>query len=55
MQIFGVSNATEVDSNLTDLPELENDDSARLRGFIQFLNNRKSHTVPIKVTLVNTH
>jgi len=48
-QIFGVSNATEVDSNLTDLPELENDDSARLRGFIQFLNNRKSHTVPIKM------
>ena len=48
-KIFGVSKVTEVDENLLDLPELENEDSERLRTFIHFLNNRKSHSVPVKV------
>lgn len=48
-KIFGVARLTDVDPNLTDLPELENEDSDRLRSFIQFINNKKSHSVPIKV------
>jgi len=48
-KIFGVSRLVEVDEHLTDLPELDNDDSERLRSFIQFLNNKKSHPVPVRV------
>ena len=32
--MFGVSQPSYVDENLTDLPELENEDSERLRGFV---------------------
>ena len=42
---------TEVEENLTDLPELDNEDSERLRTFVQFLNNNKSHQVPVQVTV----
>merc|ERR1719322_264742 len=40
-KIFGVSKPMDVDENLTDLPELENEDSERLRVFVQHLNNSK--------------
>ena len=33
-QMFGVSQPSYVDENLTDLPELENEDSERLRSFV---------------------
>jgi protein transport protein SEC24 len=48
-KIFGVTHLSEVDEHLTDLPELDNDDSERLRSFVQFLNNKKSHPVPVRV------
>ena len=32
--MFGVSQPSYVDENLTDLPELENEDSERLRSFV---------------------
>jgi len=48
-KIFGVSKVTEVDENMLELPELDNEDSERLRSFIHFLNNKKSHSVSIKV------
>ena len=34
---------------MLELPELDNEDSERLRSFIHFLNNKKSHSVSIKV------
>jgi len=48
-RIFGVSQPSSIDENLTDLPELDNEDSERLRLFIQSLNNRKSHSLPVRV------
>ena len=33
-RMFGVSQASYIDENLTDLPELENEDSERLRAFV---------------------
>ena len=33
-QMFGVSQPGYIDENLTDLPELENEDSERLRSFV---------------------
>jgi len=48
-KIFGVGRPNEIDENITDLPELENEDSERLRTFIQWLNSKKSHPVPIRV------
>ena len=42
----------DVDEHLTDVPELDNEDSERLRAFIQFINNKKSHSAPIKVTII---
>jgi len=48
-KIFGVRGMTEVEENLTDLPELDNEDSERLRTFVQFLNNNKSHPVPVQI------
>ena len=39
----------DVDENLLDLPELDNEDSERLRALIHHLNNKKSHPVPIKI------
>ena len=32
--MFGVSQPSYIDENLTDLPELENEDSERLRSFV---------------------
>ena len=40
----------DIDENLTDLPELENEDSERLRTFVQALNNAKGF--PVNVTVV---
>merc|ERR1719339_685751 len=40
-KIFGVSRVTDVDENLLDLPELDNQDSERLRTFIHHLNSNK--------------
>ena len=34
LQMFGVSQPSYIDENLTDLPELENEDSERLRSFV---------------------
>jgi len=48
-RIFGVSQPTSIDENLTDLPELDNEDSDRLRLFVQSLNSRKSHSLPVRV------
>lgn len=48
-KIFGVSKVTDVDENLLDLPELDNEDSERLRSFIHALNNKKSHSVPVRI------
>jgi len=49
-KMFGVSKPVDVDENLTDLPELENEDSDRLRGFVQHLNTFKPY--PVNVTVV---
>merc|ERR1712117_331334 len=49
-KMFGVSKPIDVDENLTDLPELENEDSERLRVFVQHLNNFKPY--PVNVTIV---
>merc|ERR1719153_1548998 len=49
-KIFGVSRPVDIDENLTDLPELDNEDSERLRTFIQSLNNSKGF--PVNVTIV---
>jgi len=49
-KIFGVSRPIDIDENLTDLPELENEDSERLRSFVQSLNNNKGY--PVNVTVV---
>merc|ERR1719309_1676087 len=51
-KIFGVSRPIDIDENLTDLPELENEDSERLRSFVQSLNNNKGY--PVNVTVVET-
>jgi len=48
-KIFNVSRMVDVDEHLTDVPELDNEDSERLRAFIQFINNKKSHSAPIKI------
>jgi protein transport protein SEC24 len=48
-KIFGVTRSNEIDENITDLPELDNEDSERLRSFVQWLNTKKSHPVPIRV------
>jgi len=48
-KIFGVTKVTDVDENLLDLPELDNEDSERLRSFVHALNNKKSHSVPVKI------
>jgi len=48
-KMFGVSQPSYVDENLTDLPELENEDSERLRGFVASLNAKKSHPVPVRM------
>jgi len=48
-RMFGVSQPSYIDENLTDLPELENEDSERLRSFVASLNLRKSHPVPVRV------
>lgn len=48
-KMFGVSQPSYVDENLTDLPELENEDSERLRSFVASLNLRKSHPVPVRI------
>merc|ERR1719394_1500145 len=48
-KIFGVSKPMDVDENLTDLPELENEDSERLRVFVQHLNNSKPYPVNVSV------
>lgn len=48
-KIFGVSHPSHVDENLTDLPELDNEDSERLRGFLASLNGYKSHALPVRV------
>ena len=39
---------SDIDESITELPELENEDSERLRTFIQFLNNKKSHSAPLR-------
>lgn len=49
-KIFGVSKPVDVDENLTDIPELENEDSERFRVFIQYLNSFKPY--PVNVTIV---
>jgi len=40
----------DVDENLTDIPELDNEDSERFRVFIQYLNSFKPY--PVNVTIV---
>jgi len=49
-KMFGVSRPVDIDENLTDLPELDNEDSDRLRTFVQSLNNTKGY--PVNVTIV---
>jgi len=49
-KMFGVSRPVDIDENLTDLPELDNEDSDRLRTFVQSLNNTKGF--PVNVTIV---
>lgn len=49
-KMFGVSKPLDVDENLTDLPELENEDSERLRTFVAYLNGSKPF--PVNVTVV---
>merc|ERR1712179_193200 len=49
-KMFGVSQPSYVDENLTDLPELENEDSERLRTFVANLNSSKPF--PVNVTVV---
>lgn len=48
-KMFGVSQPSYIDENLTDLPELDNEDSERLRSFVASLNLRKSHPVPVRI------
>jgi len=48
-RIFGVSQPGLIDENLTDLPELDNEDSERLKLFIQSITNKKSHAVPVRI------
>jgi len=49
-KIFGVTKPVDVDENLTDIPELDNEDSERFRVFIQYLNSFKPY--PVNVTIV---
>ena len=46
---FGVTRLHEVDENLTELPELDNPESERLRTFVNWLNSTKPYQAPIKV------
>ena len=39
----------EVNEGLTELPELENPQSEKLRTFIQWLNGQKPYPAPIKI------
>jgi len=48
-KMFGVSQPSYIDENITDLPELENEDSERLRAFLASLNASKSHSVPVRI------
>ena len=46
---FGVTRLHEVDENLTELPELDNPESERLRTFVNWLNSKKPYQAAIKV------
>ena len=46
---FGVTRLHEVDENLTELPELDNPESERLRTFVNWLNSTKPYQAAIKV------
>jgi len=38
-----------VDEQLTELPELDNDESERLRTFVHFLNGKKPYSAPLRI------
>lgn len=38
-----------VDETMTELPELDNDESLRLRTFIQWLDGKKPFPCPVKI------
>ncbi len=38
-----------VDESMTELPELENPESERLRTFVHYLNGKKAFAAPVKV------
>lgn len=48
-RIFGVTRLQDVDETITELPELENAESERLRTFVSWLNSGKPYQAPIKV------
>ena len=39
----------EVDESITELPEMENPESEKLRTFVSWLNSSKPYQAPIKV------
>jgi len=48
-KVFGVSKPVDICESLTDLPELDNEDSERLRLLVQTLNTNKSYPVNVSV------
>lgn len=48
-RIFGVTKLHEVDESITELPEMENPESEKLRTFVSWLNSSKPYQAPIKV------
>ena len=48
-RILGVTRLQEVDETMTELPELDNEESERLRTFVQYLNGFKPYPVPVRI------
>eukprot|EP00095_Tigriopus_kingsejongensis_P001586 maker-scaffold831_size90909-snap-gene-0.16 protein:Tk01586 transcript:maker-scaffold831_size90909-snap-gene-0.16-mRNA-1 annotation:"protein transport protein sec24b-like" len=48
-RILGVTRIQDVDETLTDLPELENPESERLRHFVHWLNGNKAYPAPVRI------
>lgn len=48
-RVFGVTHMRDVDPTMTELPELDNPESERLRIFVNWLNSSKAYPAPIMI------
>lgn len=48
-RIFGVTRLNQVDESMTELPQLDNAESDKLRTFIGWVNGNKPYTAPLRI------